>query len=270
MSDPIRDRSQIPVQYTWNAESVFETPQAWEREYRELTKALPGLAAFRGRLDQGPALLAEALAAAQDIMRRASVLFTYAGMAHNVDTTDTEAAARYSRAQGLMAQVMAAASFIQPEILSLGEGRIGEYTAQQPELHIYRHFFDNLFRLREHMRSAEVEELLSALSDPFAGAAAAARMLSNADLRFPPALDRRGEQLEVTQGTLGRILTSPDRQARQTAWRGYADSYLAHQHTFAATLATSVKQDVFRARARKTSCLTEVARVAAKVCWWAK
>jgi oligoendopeptidase F len=259
MSDAIPERSQIPVQYKWNQESVFESPEAWDREYEEVLKALPDLAAFRGQLGHGPGMLLQAFEAVQDLLQRAGKLLTYAGMSHNVDTTDPAAAARYSRAQGLMARVMEATAFLKPAILALGQERVEEYLQQKPALEIYRHYFHNLFRQREHLRSAEVEELLGALSEPFSGAAAAARMLSNADLRFPPAVDEQGQEIEVAQGTLGRILTLPDRKARQTAWCGYADAYLAHQNTFAATLATAVKQDAFRARARRYESTLEAA-----------
>jgi oligoendopeptidase F len=57
----------------------------------------------------------------------------------------------------------------------------------------------------------------------------------------------------VTHGTLNALLHSPDREVRRTAWESYADGHLAYKNTMANALAAGVKQDVFRARARRYS-----------------
>src|SRR5262249_38413137 len=102
-----------------------------------------------------------------------------------------------------------------------------------------------------HVRSAEVEELLGQARDPFSGASGIHGILTDADLRFAPAHTATGDSIELAQGNVVALLTSPDREVRRTAWEGYADAHLAMQNTMAACLATGVKQDVFIARARR-------------------
>ena len=67
------------------------------------------------------------------------------------------------------------------------------------------------------------------------------------------------EQFEVTHGSLGALLGSPDRTVRRTAWESYADGHLAYKNTMANALAAGVKQDVFRARARRYDSSLEAA-----------
>jgi oligoendopeptidase F len=97
------------------------------------------------------------------------------------------------------------------------------------------------------------------LVDPFSGPSDVASALTNADSRFAPAVTSNGETLEVTQGTLQKILGSSDREARRTAWEHYADTYLAHKNTLATNLATSIKQDVFRSRVRSHASTLDAA-----------
>ena len=88
------------------------------------------------------------------------------------------------------------------------------------------------------------------LSDPFRSASSVASLLTNADFKFEPARASDGSTQPVTQGTLGKILASPDREARRTAWEHYTDQYLAYKNTLAAALATSIKQNAFEMRVR--------------------
>jgi oligoendopeptidase F len=95
-----------------------------------------------------------------------------------------------------------------------------------------------------------VEELLGMLADPFAGTSGTARMLSNADFKFKPAVASDGSEIPLTQGTYTKILSTPDREGRRTAHEHYTDLYLAYRNTLANNLITSIKQNVFMMRAR--------------------
>lgn len=243
--------SEIDPKYTWNAPSVFPSDAAWDAECTRVAQDLTGLRAYQGRLAEGPGVLAEAVTAIERLFRRVYKLYTYAGMAYAVDTTDQAAAKRNGRAQGLFGQMAAAAAFLDPELLALGEPVLRRWLVEDARLAYLDHYVDNLFRKQAHIRSAEVEELLGLLADPFGNAGMTQSMLADADFKFPPASAGDGTKLPVTQGTLGEILAGPDREARRTAWEGYMDTYLAHKNTLASNLMTSVKNNVFTMRARR-------------------
>ena len=89
----VRPRSEIAHEYTWNAESVYPSPEAWAAECQGIAQALPSLARFQGRLGESAAVLADALAARDDLAQRTGKLIFYARMAYSVDTADQAAAA---------------------------------------------------------------------------------------------------------------------------------------------------------------------------------
>src|SRR5690606_19664393 len=107
------------------------------------------------------------------------------------------------------------------------------------------------FRRQAHVRSAEVEELLGMLADPFSAVENTAEMLTNADIKFQPATTSSGETLEVTQGTRDALLSSPDREIRRTAFESFTDAHLKVKTTLASNLTAAIKRDVFFARARQ-------------------
>jgi len=244
-------RSAIARGYTWNAESVYPSVEAWEAECRSIAAALPDLARFQGRLGESPAMLADALAARDDLAQRIGKLVFYARMSYSVDTTNQAAAARQGQAMGLLGQVRAASAFIEPELVALGQPALERWLRDEPRLAMYAHYVRDLLRKAPHLRSAEVEELLGLVADPFAGTSTTADALTDADFRFAPARTATGTEVEVTQGTLDTILGGPDREARRTAWEHYTDTYLAFKNTLASNYVTSIKQSVFRMHARR-------------------
>lgn len=250
MPASIPPRSKADPKFTWNAESVFATREAWLDEAGRILKDKEALASFQGRLSESAGTLKEALRLHDDLARRASIVGVYGGFSHAVDTTNEEAAAMMSRAGDVSAQVGAAAAFMRPEVLAIGWPKLESWMLQDPELAVYHHFFEDLYRKQANIRSAEVEQVLGLVSDPLEAAGNSTSMLTNADFRFPAVLDSHGRKVVVAQGNIVRLLHSPDRGLRQRAWEHYVDRYWEFRHTLASNLASSVKANIFRMRVR--------------------
>ena len=244
-------RSKVNRKFTWNAESVFSTEKAWEKEVERILQDIAKVKHFQGRISEGPLVLLEALGTAHNLILRAQKAFMYAGFSYAVDTTNQHAAGMRGRAQGMYGQVLSAAAFLQPELLAIGKKKLDEWMSGNAELAVYRHSFEDLFRRQQHVRSAEVEELLGLLSDPLQGPSTSTSMLTNADFKFKPARDRAGLEIELTQGTYHNILHNPDRKARRTAYENYMDKYIENRNTLATNLTHSIKANVFYMRARR-------------------
>jgi oligoendopeptidase F len=251
MTNSIPARSAIAREHTWNAESVFASVEAWEAELKSVLAAIPAVRRHEGTLSGGAPVVAEAMEAANALRRRADTVGMYATMHYFTDTANGAAAERRGQALGAVAQVYAATAFIVPELIAIGEATLTEWMKAEPRLTEYGHYFHDLFRQQAHVRSAEVEELLGLLADPFVSVSMTASMLTDADMQFQPGRNAGGEPVEVAQGSIDDILAGPDREARRTAWESYTDEFLAHKHTFANNLATSIIQNVFQMRARR-------------------
>lgn len=252
-------RDELPKSRTWNAESVFADPGAWEQAASAVEKAATVIGERRGSLGDSPAALLEALQARDDLMHGADRVVVYAGMSHYCDTSDPQASVMHSRAQSLSATAKGAVAFFEPEILALGVDRIEDWVERESELAVYQHYLFDLFRRAKHVRSDEVEELLGLVQDPFQGVGGTAQVLVNADFEFEPAEDESGRSHELTQGTRIKLLRSPDRTLRRSAWSNHMDMYAAHRRTLANSLLTSVKQNAFMAQSRRHESTLEAA-----------
>jgi oligoendopeptidase F len=244
-------RAEVPTEYTADVSSIFPSEQAWEQAYEAVIRELPGLERFRGHLGDSPEMLLEWLHSLESIFQGASHLYVYASLLHNADMGDQMARGRNDQAEGLFARVMAATSFSDPEILAIGGDTLTRWGQQNEGLAVYAHFFDQLERRQQHVRSSEVEEVLGLVTDPFMTASSIHGTLADADLTFRPAQTSTGDAIEISQGTIDALLADPDREVRRTAWDHYSEAYLAFKNTMATSLSAGVKQDVFNARVRR-------------------
>src|SRR5206468_10865215 len=69
-------------------------------------------------------------------------------------------------------------------------------------------------------------------------------------MKFGVLIDADGRERPLTQSTYSSFLLKRDRDLRERAFKQFYDEFQDHQFTIAASLAYSVKADVFRARAR--------------------
>jgi oligoendopeptidase F len=244
-------RSEVPLEQTWALESIFATPADWDAASKTLSDLLPTLTAYHGRLKEGAQVLLEAIQKLEETGILYGKILTYAFDAYAVDTGNQAAAARLGQSRSLEARYAAAIAFFNPELIAIGFEALRQWMQETPELAFLAHYVDQLERAQTHVRSAEVEEVLALTSDPFTGPMSTYSSLNNADLTFQPATASDGARLEVGQASIGGLLTHPDQQVRRTAWEHYADGYLAHKNTLAATLTAAVKQNVFTMRTRR-------------------
>ncbi len=249
MTRTLPTRAEVDERFTWDAQSVFPDEAAWEAAVETVLAGLPDLNEFKGHLGDSPETLADWFDATERLQRLFGKVTVYNTMSYSVDVTNQDAVARTDRTRTAAAQLGAAMSFGLPEMIAIGFPKLREWAASSPRLSHLGHYFDRLERLQSHVRSSEVEEILTQVSDPLASAVSVHSVLANADMKFPPAVGAEGSE-EVAQGTIGALLTSPDPSIRRTAYESYADTHLALQNTMATSLAAGIKRDVFYARAR--------------------
>lgn len=260
MSTPaVLPRSAIPAQHTWDTDSIFPNIAAWEAEINAVDAELGRIDGFRGRLGNGAATLADYVELQDALGLRLNKLFLYVQLNHSVDTADQAWMARNGQIMAFVARARARMAFYKPEALRIGFATLREWQAQEPRLAVYAHHFDLLEREAAHVRSDEVEELLSQAADAMMSARRVHGILTDADLRYAPATDGAGQTLELALGNIQTGLQSPDRALRKSTWRNDRDAHLGVKNALAACLATGVKQDVFLMRTRRYASSLEAA-----------
>ncbi|MCB2178611.1 oligoendopeptidase F family protein [bacterium] len=242
-------RADFPPESKWQPEKVYPTWKDFEADFETAKGELPKLAAFKGKLKDGPGVTADFFDEMVSQLPRLVKMAMFSQFAMAVDGADQEPKAYVGQVMGLLSQFSATTAFSEPELLEIGD-QLKEWTKEEPRLEIYAHYFDNLLKQKEYLRSAEVEEILGMLSEPFGQLRRTASELAEADVKFESATDAEGKTFPVTQGLIMKNATNPDRMVRRTAWENFSDGYLSHINTFASNYIAHVKSQVFNVRVR--------------------
>jgi oligoendopeptidase F len=251
MTNALPRRADIAQGDRWNAESVYATLDAFEKEFTDVIADLDKVSQYQGRLAEGPAVLADWMEFSENLIRRAVKVYFYGTMEQACDSTNQESGALAARGGGILGRTIAATSFTDPELLAIGRETLERWLREEPRLAQYGHYVDDLFRRQAHVRSADVEEVLGMLIDPFQTIENTSEMLVGADLKFAPAVGSNGEEHTVAQSTIGGLLSNSDREVRRTAWENYSDGYLSFKNTLANNLTAAIKTEIVSVRARR-------------------
>ena len=250
-------REDVDESRTWDLESIFASREDWEAGFATAERDLEALRQYAGRLGESGALLYEFLERRE--LARAAVerVWTHPALEFSADTGREDAAGREQRSIALSSRHDAAVAFAEPELMAIGDDRLAELRAGEPRLERYDHYFDRVRRRAPHLCSAEVEDLLAKVGEPFVSARITGELLADAELAFQPATAADGSSAEVAAPTFESLMTRPDRELRRSAWERYTDGYLGVRATLANALVTVAKQNVFVARARGYSSALE-------------
>jgi len=257
-------RSQVSPADTWDLSALCETDAHWEQLFQKLDKQIATYEKFRGHLSEGPAVLARLMKFDQEFDRLAERVGGYASLRISEDQASSTYQSLVARFQNLATRASQAASFIRPEILALPKKTLDAYLKSK-ELKPYQLVLERIVRFKPYSLSTREEEMLAMQGEMAAAVGKAFRQLLDADMKFGLVKDERGRQIELSNATFSKLLVSPDRSVRKTAFHQYYQQFIGHENTLAATLAGSIHKDVYYAKVRGFESAREAALFPDKV-----
>ncbi len=244
-------RSEVRTGDTWAMEDLYKNDEAWEADFKRLAEEIPVLRTYEGRLGESASVLLRMQRKSDELNMLAEKIYVYAAQKLHEDTENGRYQELANRAQGLLVKLSEAGAYMEPELLGLPEGTVEQFLEENKELVVYRQYFENMMRQREHVLDREREEMLAAVGELAEGPKDIFTMFNNADLRFPEITGEDGEPVEVTHGRYMTLMKSRDRRVRREAFEALYGMYGKYRNTLAAAYGANVKQAVFYGRARK-------------------
>src|SRR5437588_9087133 len=107
----LKKPDEIPVEFTWDLESIFSTNDDWERDFQALQRRLPELEALKGTLAQSGQALLAVLRKRDELYKQLERLYVYASMRKDEDTTNSMYQGMADRAMQLYVQTSTVASY---------------------------------------------------------------------------------------------------------------------------------------------------------------
>lgn len=251
-------RSDVLAENTWDLTPLYVSDDAWEQDFKTLQTDFPKVADYRGRVGQSAEALLEVLEFERAAEMRIEQLNQYAALRVTEDSANADSLAREARLDSLLVRVGEAFSFLSPEIQAIPDDVFDRYL-QDPVLAEWTIPLKKLRRLKPHTLQASEERLLALGSSAIRGHSETFSQLTNVDMKFGSLPDDSGTERELTQSSFSSFLQQRKQEVRQAAFKKFYTEFKDHQFTIASSLASSVRADVFYARARNYPSAIEAA-----------
>lgn len=250
-SASIPKRNEIPEQFKWKLEDIYESNELWEKDFAEVKDLAIKLGDYKDKLSLSADNLLKCMEANAGINRLFEKVYVYAQMRSHEDSANGYYQGLADRTESLAVEASSASSFIVPEILSITDDKLISFIKSNEKLAFYKKYIDVIVRAKPHVLSASEEQIM-AMSGEMANAPGNIySMLNNADMKFPTIKDEKGQEVELTKGRYSQMLESTDRRVRKDAFDALYTSYKKQRNTLAALLNSQVKSNIFNAKARK-------------------
>ena len=254
----IPTRAEILESDKWDLTQLFADVSKWQEDFSWLQRTYPKLQDWKGRVGESAKALVGVLEFEKSLELKIERVYHYASLQLAEDSANNEYLARIGQVQNLLTKIGEAAAFVVPEIQAIDDETFAKFIVD-PVLAEWRIKLHKIRRLKPHVLSEPEERLLALGSVALSGYDDTFSQLTDVDMKFGLLTDETGRERPLTQSSFSSFLVKRDHELRKRAFHQFYAEFQDHQYTLAASLAYSVKADVFRARARNYSSALEAA-----------
>lgn len=254
-----KSRNEIPDKYKWNLTDIYKTDADWRSAKDKLTLKLAEVPTFKGTLTRSAKDLLAYMEFNSQLMKEASKLYLYANLNADLDTRDMKYSGMKQEMMKLFSDFGAAASFVEPEILTADWKVIDNYIKSEPKLEVYRMSLGNMFRSKAHTLGEGEEKILAMAAMVNGTAASVYNTFSDGEMPAPEATLSNGEKIVVTKAVYNRFRASANRQDREIVFKAFWDNYAKFQATYGEMLSGNVQSHIFESKARNFGSSLEAA-----------
>lgn len=239
----------------WAIEDLYATDGDWEKDYSQLAGQMKNFESYKGKLGNSGETLLAAFQEMDLLKCNMEKLYVYANQRYHEDTGNHKYQELSARASRLEMELGHELSFFEPEIMEISVDRLESFYESVPELTKYKRKIQECLRMKPHILSKEMEEILAQTQEMGNAPQNIFSMFQNADLTFGRIVVD-GKKMELTQGNFVRILENKDRNVRKQAFTQVYAKYKEFQNTLAAAYSGNLAKDMFYVKVRKyPSCL---------------
>lgn len=248
----IPTRDEIAQEYKWDLSTIFESPDEWSATLAE-TESLAESLRERdpGSLDD----FLDTLTDLETLVRREQRLDLYVQLRCNEDTGDPEREERRTEFRSVSDDVDRTKTAVRRRLRSLSPERVEGMRRENDDLAAFQRYLDDAVRMDCHVRSPEVEEVLTTLHHDTPEEVF--RALVNRDFEPPTVDGPDGDPVRVTRNKRAKQLASADREFRRRVYEAFRGELTASKHAIATAYAEKVKAQSNRATVRNFGSVRE-------------
>lgn len=241
-----------PEVIEWDLTDIYADNAAWEAAVTAIKARIAELPELRGTLGKNAKTLADGLEEIYDTQKELVRVYVYTSLSKDADQRDKANQEKFARARALYTSFTEAVSWVDPELIELGDKKIKKYLKKEPErLAPYDHYLLTLLQDAEHSLDEAGENLLASASTVLSSPTQIYQLLVNADVPWPEVTLSTGETVLLNQAGYSKARGSANRADRKMVFDTFWQVWDEYQDSLGAILSTEVQANVFQAKARK-------------------
>ncbi len=251
-------RSEIPEKYKWNLKDLYPSVEVFKQKRDSFEKRIGLLKQFQGKLGKSPELLKKCLDTYFDLHKELDRLMTYVSLRADEDLSNSENQKLKNETFNVARKFSEESSFIEPEIISIGEEKINSFVREYQGLKLYKLYLSRILKEKKHILSRVEEALLARTSLMSDTPYQTYSIFSYTDMPFPT-VKIDGKEVYLNQAAYTKWRANPDIKVRNLVFPKFFGTYRKFENTFGTLLYSEVKKDYFYATSRKYSSCLEAA-----------
>ena len=233
-------RKEVPVEETWDLSLIFpEEKDMWAALEKAKEDVKKFVETYAGKLNKAETIVS-CLDEMEKLLPMAYRIWSYSGLALEVDYTDNEAREREEKVSDELTRLQSEMAFVDSEILLAPDEELKKAVEMAKGCRIY---LQDLVARKAHMLSPETEKVLASLGRTMEVPYTIYNTMKLADISFDPfTVDGKEYPLSYSLFEDNYELEA-DTKVRRAAFRAFSDTIRKYENTTAAAYNACVTQE---------------------------
>ncbi|KAF0151601.1 MAG: oligoendopeptidase F [Ignavibacteria bacterium] len=246
-----KERKDVADKYKWDNSIIYKNVDEWNKDKETILAQIETLSSFQGKMGKNAELFYTTLRIYFDIYKLFYKLSDYAFRVADEDLRINANQSLNQISTTIGTKLGEAASFINPEILSIDAEKIRKFFDEKKELSEFKFYINDILRLRPHTLTAREEEILASAGLITSTPTEVHSIFDNAERPNATVKLSSGVKIELNAANYNKYRTAKNRKDRELVMKAMFENYKKFQNTMGANLAGKLRADHFYAKNRK-------------------
>ena len=242
--------AQDTARYEWDLTDIYADVSDWQSAMDQVSLRITEFQNLKGSLGVNAQSFLRVMSEYSDLNKEAARVYVYTSLQRDADQREPEAQARFGLARQMYTDLTAGLSWINPELLKIGEDKVNGFFEEESDLADYEFLVRDILRQSPHTLDEATEAILAQAGMILSSPSQIYQNYANADIPWPEVSLSEGESGLLNQSGYGLWRASANREDRKLVFDTFWQTWQQYADGMGATLASEVQSNVFSARVR--------------------
>ena len=150
----------------WDLTKLYKNDELFNADLARIAKIVEEISLLKGKLNEFDSFK-KYVALYKEFNLKLSKAFTYASMGHDLNQKDEQGVNKYQMAYMCYSKAIQGMSWVEPELLTVGEEKLLEFCAKDKEVAPSAFSIKSLYRLHKYVLDEKSEKILANAEEAF-------------------------------------------------------------------------------------------------------